>query len=65
MAFTNALSILQDKTNQTPATLQEIYGAVIDGVRKSTLSQTFKSNLYTGNPIAGSVQFKRFVNSTS
>lgn len=47
MAFTNALSILQDKTNNTPATLQEIYGAVIDGVRKSTLSQTFKSNLYT------------------
>ena len=66
MAFTNALSILQDKNSTpTPATLQEIYGAVIEGVRKSTLSQTFKSNLYTGNPIAGSVQFKRFVNATS
>ena len=66
MAFTNALSILQDKNSTpTPATLQEIYGAVIDGVRKSTLSQTFKPNLYTGNPIAGSVQFKRFVNATS
>jgi len=47
------------------ADLQEIYGIVIDNVRKSTLSDQLKSTLYTGNPAAGSVEFKRFVNSGS
>lgn len=63
MARTNAISLLAGA--RTPATLAEIYGRVIENVQKSTLSTTLKSQLYTGNPAAGSVEFKRFVNSAS
>ncbi len=63
MARTNAISLLAGVS--TPATLQEIYGLVIENVQKSSLSTTLKSNQYTGNPAAGSVEFKRFVNSAA
>lgn len=63
MARTKAISLLAG-TN-TPADLAEIYGLVIENVQKSTLSTALKSQQYTGNPAAGSVEFKRFVNSTS
>lgn len=63
MARTKAISLLQAAAEK--ADLQEIYGIVIDNVRKSTLSDQLKSTLYTGNPAAGSVEFKRFVNSGS
>lgn len=63
MARTNAISLLAGTS--TPATLAEIYGRVIENVQKSTLSTAMKSQLYTGNPAAGSVEFKRFVNSES
>ena len=62
MARTNAISLLQGTS--TPATLQELYGKVIENVQKSTLSTSLKSQNYTGNPAAGSVEFKRFVNAT-
>lgn len=61
MARTQALSLLQAVGEN--AELAEIYGIVIDAVRKETLSGFLKSTLYTGNPAAGSVEFKRFVNS--
>lgn len=63
MARTKAISLLAG--TDTPADLAEIYGLVIDNVQKSTLSTTLKSQQYTGNPAAGSVEFKRFVNSAS
>lgn len=63
MPRTNAISLLAG-TN-TPASLSELYGLVIENVQKATLSSTLKSQQYTGNPAAGSVEFKRFVNSTS
>ncbi|MEG0896490.1 MAG: hypothetical protein RSF73_03020 [Ruthenibacterium sp.] len=63
MARTNAISLLAGAG--TPATLSEIYGLVIDNVQKSTLSTALKSTQYSGNPAAGSVEFKRFVNSES
>lgn len=63
MARTNAISLLAGTS--TPATLAEIYGLVIENVQKSTLSTAMKSQQYTGNPAAGSVEFKRFVNSAS
>lgn len=62
MARTNAISLLQGTS--VPATLQELYGKVIENVQKSTLSTSLKSQNYTGNPAAGSVEFKRFVNAT-
>ena len=61
MARTNAISLLAGAS--TPATLEESYGMVIENVQKSTLSTSLKSQQYTGNPAAGSVEFKRFANS--
>ena len=61
MARTNAISVLAGA--RTPATLADIYGLVIENVQKSTLSTSLKSQQYTGNPAAGSVEFKRFANS--
>lgn len=63
MARTSALSLLQAAAQK--ADLVEIYGIVIDNIRKDTLSNTLKSTLYTGNPVTGSVEFKRFVNATA
>jgi hypothetical protein len=63
MARTTAISLLSGES--TPASLGEIYGLVIENVQKSTLSSALKSQQYTGNPAAGSVEFKRFVNSES
>lgn len=63
MARTSAFTILQ--AVGTSATLKEVYGAIIEGIRKNTLSQSLKSTAYTGNPAAGSVEFKRFVNAKS
>ncbi|MTI95392.1 MAG: hypothetical protein FH749_07870 [Firmicutes bacterium] len=60
MARTKAISLLQ--AVDTKADLAEIYGIVIDGVRKETLSGFLKSDLYRGNPATGSVEFRRFVN---
>lgn len=63
MARTKAISLLQAAA--TKADLQEIYGIVIDNVMKDTLSSGLKSQAYTGNPAAGSAEFKRFVNSVA
>ena len=63
MARTNALSILQGASTQ--AQLLELYGYVIDNIMKETLSSSLKSQAYTGDPAAGSVEFRRFVNSVS
>ena len=63
MARTNAISLLAGTS--TPASLSEIYGLVIENVQKGTLANSLKSQQYTGNPAAGSVEFKRFVNSES
>lgn len=61
MARTKAISLLSAVS--TKADLAEIYGLVIENVQKIALSTELKSQQYTGNPAAGSVEFKRFVNS--
>ena len=63
MARQKAISLLQAAA--TKADLKEIYGIVIDNIQKDTMSNGLKSQAYTGNPAAGSVEFKRFVNSAS
>ena len=63
MARTNAISILQGVLD--PAQLKELYGYVIENLQKETLSSGLKSQAYTGDPAAGSVEFRRFVNSVS
>lgn len=63
MARTKAISLIQQGT--TKADLKEISGLVITNIQKATLSSGLKSQAYTGNPAAGSVEFKRFKNSAS
>jgi len=60
MARTQAISILQGTAQ--PANLAELYGLVIENIQKLALSVGLKSQAYTGDPAAGSVEFKRFVN---
>mgnify|MGYP004484227365 FL=1 len=63
MARQKAISILQ--ATNTKADLKEISGFVIDGIRKNTLASALKSQMYNGNPAAGSVEFRRFKNASS
>lgn len=63
MAKTKAISLLSGAS--APADLTEVYGLVIENVQKTALSTALKSQQYTGNPAAGSVEFKRFTNSVS
>lgn len=63
MARTQAISLLSAVGSS--AELKELYGIVIDGVQKETLSSVLKSQAYTGNPASGSVEFKRFENSSA
>lgn len=60
MARTTSISLASGS-----ASLSEIYGYVIDNVMKTTLSMALKSQQYTGNPKAGSVEFVRFENATA
>lgn len=63
MARTKAISLVQSGTLK--AELAELYGYVIENVQKDTLAAGMKSQSYTGNPASGSVEYKRFANSTS
>lgn len=63
MARTKAISLIQ--SGSTKVDLKEISGLVIENIQKETLSSGLKSQAYTGNPAAGSVEFKRFKNSAS
>lgn len=63
MARTKAISLIQN--GETKVELAEVSGLVIANIQKETLSSGLKSQAYTGNPAAGSVEFKRFKNSVS
>lgn len=63
MARTRAISLIE--SGSLKAELKELYGFVIDNVQKETLSTGLKSQAYTGNPAAGSAEFRRFINSVS
>ena len=63
MARAKALSLIQ--SGSTKVELSEISGLVIENIQKDTLSSGLKSQSYTGNPVAGSVEYKRFKNSES
>ena len=63
MARTKAISLLQ--APGTKVDLAELSNLVIANIQKDTLAGALKSQSYTGNPAAGSVEYKRFVNSVS
>lgn len=62
MPRTTAISLLTGEN--APASLAELYGHVIENVRKKALSQSLKNKNYSGDPAAGSVEHKRFANAT-
>lgn len=61
MARTNALSIVT--TGAVADKLAESYAQIIDGVRSGAISEQIKNKNYSGDPLSGSVEFKRFANS--
>ncbi|MEA4831938.1 hypothetical protein SDC9_75303 [bioreactor metagenome] len=63
MARTKAISLFE--SGSTKVDLKDVSGFVIGNIQKETLSSGLKSQAYTGNPAAGSVEFKRFKNSAS
>lgn len=63
MARTDSLNILLSSTGKDK--LAEQYGAVIENVQKSCISQLIKNNALSGDPQAGSVEAKRFENVSS
>lgn len=63
MARINALNILLDTEGKEY--LAELYGKVIQNVQKQTISSQMKNNDLSGDPTAGSVEAKRFVNASS
>jgi len=63
MSRVESLSILLDTAGNDY--LAELYGAVIDGVQKSTISTLLKNKDLSGDPASGSVEAKRFANAKS
>lgn len=63
MARTRAISLIEKPG--TKVELKQVSGIVIANVMAETISSALKSKNYTGNPAAGSVEFKRFKNSES
>lgn len=63
MARIESLAVIS--TNTGMDYLAEEYGKVIDNVQKNTISARLKNTDLSGNPTAGSVEAKRFVNRKS
>lgn len=63
MARIESLNILT--TEDGKAYLAELYGKVIENVNKELISARFKNTDLSGDPTAGSVEAKRFVNAKS
>lgn len=63
MARIEALSVLLE--NEGKEFLAEMYGKVIENVNKQLVSVNMKNTDLSGNPEAGSVEAKRFVNAKS
>lgn len=61
MSRTNALSIVTSA--DVAEKLSESYGQVIENIQKGAVSEQIKNKNYSGDPLSGSVEFKRFVNS--
>lgn len=61
MSRTNALSIVT--SGAVAEKLSESYGQVIENIRTGAVSEQIKNKNYSGDPLSGSVEFKRFQNS--
>jgi len=59
MARIDALSVFQTAASPTKAKLAEIYGEIIENVRKNTISSQLKNTRLSGDFAAGSVEANR------
>lgn len=64
MSRTDAINIFSDASQEVKDKLLEIQTALIDGIFANSLSAVLKNNNYSGSPDYGSVEFKRFANSS-
>ena len=63
MARTDSIAILLENTSKDK--LAEAYGAVIENIQKNLISSQLKNTDLSGTPGAGSLEAKRFTNTTS
>jgi hypothetical protein len=63
MARTDAISIFESD-GSTEVKLRELYAEYIDMVDKLSIANQIKNPTYSGNPLAGSVEFRRPLRST-
>ena len=63
MARISSLNVLLTTTGKDYLAAQ--YGAVVENVQKNCISQQLKNNNLSGDPEAGSLEAKRFANTTS
>lgn len=63
MAKIESLNILLDTTGKDY--LAELSGVVIENIQKATLSYKYKNQELSGDPVAGTVECRRFVNANS
>lgn len=63
MARIESLNVLTEDAGKEY--LSELYGKVIENVNKQLVSTNMKNTDLSGNPEAGSVEAKRFVNASS
>ena len=63
MARIDSLSVLLDTTGKM--LLSEAYAGVLENVQKTAISAQIKNTELSGDPTAGTVEAKRFANSSS
>ena len=61
----DSLNVLLDGSSAGKMLLKEAYDGVIENVQKGTVSSKIKNTDLSGDPTSGTVEAKRFVNSSS
>ena len=61
----DSLNVLLDGSGSGKMLLKEAYDGVIENVQKGTVSSKIKNTDLSGDPTAGTVEAKRFVNASS
>lgn len=60
----NSLNVYTDLSQETKDTLNQILAGVIENIQVTAVSEKIKNKKGSGNPEAGTIQYKRFANAT-
>lgn len=60
----NSLNVYTDLAQETKDTLNQILAGVIENIQVTAVSEKIKNKKGSGNPEAGTIQYKRFANAT-